>query len=224
MLSMAGQTAPTPSHREAVRIVSVPLAGELAVLFCGPIEGLLVHRYQGRGWGCPGEESCLPVVHRSRTLYYGYAPAHVWRPRQEDWCPGVLEITEALEELLRGRRLVGEVWLLQRQTTKKKTGPVGGVLLECKDPGVTPPAFDIRAPLYRLYHSTTLQLGVPNPLPRKLLLPPVKMDPPPGPAAFGLAEAPTPGENQAEALRRLAPRGLDAAAAEATRRNGHEKR
>lgn len=221
---MPGQTAPTPQHHEVVRIVSVPLAGELAVLFCGPIEGLLVHRHQGRPWGCPGEESCLPAIHKARTLYYGYAPAHVWRPRQEDWLPAVLEITEALEEVLRGRRLAGEVWLLQRQTTKKKTGPVSGVLLEVKDAGITPPAFDIRAPLYRLYHTTTLHLGVANPLPRKLLLPTVKMPPPPGPEAFGLAEAPAPSERQAEALRRLAPRGLDAAAAEATRRNGHEKR
>lgn len=222
---MHGDQPPAPpERREAVRILPVPLTAELAVLFCGAYTGLLVHRHQGRPHACPGEGSCPLQVHRSRTLWYGYAPVHAWRPQQEDWMAAVLEITEALEEVLHGRKLRGEVWLLQRATTKKKTGPVGGVLLETRDDVATPEAFDVRTPLCLCYHTTNLQLGVANPMPRKLVMPARKLAPPPGPGAFGLAEPPRPTESQADALRRIAPRGLNAAAIERAGRNGHEKR
>jgi hypothetical protein len=221
---MQGEPAPTAEPREAVRIVPVPLTGEIAVLFCGPYEGLLVHRHQGRPYGCPGEESCPLAVHRSRTLWYGYAPVHLWRPQRDDWLPGVLEITEALDELLRDRRLRGELWMLQRSLGKKKTGPVTGVLLETREDVATPPPFDVRTPLFRLYHSTALQLGVGNPLPRKLVMAAQRLAPPPTPGAFGLAEAPTPTPATADALRRLAPHGLRATLGKTPGGNGHEKR
>lgn len=200
------------------------MAGEIAVLFCGPLEGLLVHRFQGRPLGCPGEESCPTAVHRARTLWYGYAPARVWRPLQQDWAAGVVEITEALEELLRSRHLRRELWLLHRHNQRKKTGPVSGVLLETRAEEDTPAPFDVRPALYRLYHTNTLNLGVANPLPAKVVLPAVRLPPPPSAESFGLAEAPRPSPANAEALRRLAPRGLAAAAKEASERNGHEKR
>lgn len=200
--------APTDPPRDVVRIVPVPLAGPLVVLFAAALQGLLVHRHQSRPHACPGEASCPPVIHRSRTLWYGYAPVYVWRTGRDDWHAGVLEVTEALEEVLRGRQLRGELWMLERSAARRKTGPVSGVLLEQRGDVATPAPFDIRAPLQRLYHTTDLALGAENPLPRKLVMAAVKLAPPPGPEAFGLAEAPRPRESQAEALRRIAPQGL----------------
>lgn len=223
MLLHRDQSAPTHERREAVRIVSVPLAGEIAVLFCGPLAGLLVHRFQGRPVGCPGEGSCPTAHHRSRTLWYGYAPARVWRAQQQDWAACVIEVTEALEELLHGRQLRGELWMLQRDTQRKKTGPVTGVYLETRADQDTPPPFDLAPALYRLYHTNALALGVPNPVPAKVVLPVARLAPPPGPEAFGLAEPPRPAAMDLESLRRLAPRGLAAAAREAGERNGREK-
>lgn len=212
-----------PPPREVVRIVPVPIAHPIVVLFAGPVEGLLVHRHQSRPHACPGEASCPPTVHRARTLWYGYAPVYVWRTGREDWAAGILEVTEALEEVLRGRDLRGELWMLERSTAKRKTGPVGGVLLERRDDVATPPPFDIRAPLHRLYHTTELLLGVGNPLPRKLVMEPARLAPPPSPEAFGLAEPPRPTESQAESLRRIAPQGAGRLFRQGAGRNGHEK-
>lgn len=216
-------SAPSGAPREAVRIVSVPLAGEIVVLFCAPLEGLLVHRVQGRPVACPGEGSCAPGVHRGRTLYYGYAPVRVWRARDESWVAAVLEVTEHLEELLRGRTLPGELWLLRRECERKKTGPCVGVFLETRAAADTPPPFDVRPALCRLYHTTELALGVGNPIPARVHLPKLSLSPPPGAEAFGLSDPPRPSEADAEALRRVAGRRMRKEWDALPRGNGHEK-
>lgn len=209
---------------EPVRILPVPLTGEIAVLFCGPLAGLLVHRQQGRPIACPGEGSCPTATHRGRTLYYGYAPVRAWRPQRGDWAAVVLEATEHLEELLRGRTLRGELWLLARATDRKRTGPVGGVYLETRPEAEVPPPFDVRPALARLYHTTELALGVANPLPARVVIPPAQLAPPPGADRFGLADPPRPTPAHADSLRRIAPHGMAAAAGLRPERNGHEKR
>lgn len=215
---------PARAHQlEAVRILPVPLTGEIAVLFCGPLAGLLVHRVQNRPVACPDPGSCPECKRRGRTLYYGYAAVRTWRPHRGDWAAAVLEATEHLEELLRGRTLRGELWLLARATDRKRTGPVGGVYLETRPEAEVPPPFDVRPALARLYHTTELALGVANPLPAKVLIPPAQLAPPPGAERFGLSEPPRPTEAHADALRRLAPHGMRAAAGVRPGRNGHEK-
>jgi hypothetical protein len=195
-----------PSERalQVVRILAVPRAEGLCVLFCGPYQGLLTHYLQGRSWGCPGPEKCPTNVHRARTLWKGYAPVRAWNATQDHWFPGVLEITEALEETLRGRRLAGEVWMLHRENDRKKSGPIAGVLLETRPPSPLSAPFDIRPPLCRMYHSLDLELGVPNPLPAKVTAPIALGERPPLPAAPQAAEVSPPTPQQLQKLRRLA--------------------
>jgi hypothetical protein len=161
---------PSGGSREAVSVLPVPKAGELSVLFLGPYQGLLTHWHSGRSWPCPGLDECPAAIHRARCVWKGYAPVLAWDVLTSIWRPRVLELTEVLEEKLRGRNLAGEVWLLYRVEAGRKSAPIEAVHLERRPSAELPAPFDVTAPLLRFYHVTNLTLGVPNPLPGKLLL------------------------------------------------------
>lgn len=203
MESESGSGAPA---RHVVRVMGVPRAGGVCVVFAGPVTGILTHWHQGRSTGCPGAAKCPPSVHRGRTIWKGYAPVRAWSASAEKWLPAVLEITECLEEQLRGRRLVGEMWHLVRATGAKKSAQVSGVYYATRDePGLVQ-GFDILPVVQRLYHSTDLEIGVPNPLPKKVSVVEVACE---GPRIADeeiphLAGVPT--EAQREALRKLTGR------------------
>lgn len=200
------------AESQAVTILSVPAAEPVVVCFAGPIVGLITHHHSGRSYGCPGEEDCPSTLHRSRTLWKGYAPCRTWAVRLERWCPAVLEVTECLEETLRGRHLAGEVWMLTREGARRRSGKVLGAYLERKRDEELLEPFDVRQPLYRLYHTLELRLGVANPLPAKLVLPAISAAGPTLPTAARPADIPSVTEAQREALRKLASRGTAASA------------
>lgn len=203
---MHEQIAPSGAAGHVVRILTVRADRPVAVLFCGPVQGMLTHRVQGRPYACIGEGSCPASVHKALTIWKGYAPVREWVAERQRWFPAVFQVTEALEELLHGRNLVGELWECIRLPDKRKVGAVTGVFIDRRDEAALLAPFDIRPPLQRLYHCNQLVLDVPNPVPPKLVLPAVEAAGPPslsGPTPI----PPTPvSPEQREAIRRLAGR------------------
>jgi hypothetical protein len=168
---------------------SVPKAVPITVCFAGPIQGVITHRYQGKTWACPGASPCPAAIHRSMTIWKGYAPGREWDFTTKAWEPCVIEVTECLEEQLRGRQLAGEVWLLTRQATKGKSGKVVGTFLERRQDPELVLAFEILNPLRRLFHQEHFEIGVPNPLAPRLMLAPVALS---GPACMAPSAVPDP--------------------------------
>jgi hypothetical protein len=153
-----------------VRIVSVPWGDLLTVRFLAGIKGLVTH-YQGkRSVACLGEKDCPPTTHRLKPVHKFYGPCETWDGLRHVWRPGVLEVTEHLEEQLRHRELRGEVWLLDRTGKSMRQSLVTGLFCERLPEEQVSQAFDIVPVLQRFYRVTTLLLGVPSPLPARLLL------------------------------------------------------
>lgn len=154
--------------RAAVHILSVPKVGYAIVAFAGPYRGIMMHWARGGSVPCLPGDDCPPALHRSGSTWKGYAPVRSWDHTLGAWVPYALEITEALEEILRGRDLRGEVWRLSRQRKKNKPGTVQGTLEETRsEPALLHP-FDVRPVIQRRYHCAELVWDVPNPIVPKL--------------------------------------------------------
>jgi hypothetical protein len=196
----------TGSAGVPVRILPVPPRSPIVVLFLSAVRGLITHWSAKQSFACPGDDRCAPAIHRCRSLWKGYAAVECWQFDVSAWIPAVLEVTENLEEQLRGMRLRGQVWSLERSGTKKKGDPVNGLFLETRKAELVSPAFDIVPALQRLYHTSELKLDVPNPTPSQLLLPPVLRPGPtlPEPPAERIPSAAT--EEQLAEIRKLAGR------------------
>jgi hypothetical protein len=122
------------------------------------------------------------------------------------WAAVVLEITEALEEQLRGRDLTGEMWHLMRSAVSKKSAQVSGIFYSKRTEAQLSKTFDVIAPIQRLYHSTELEFGAVNALPAKgMVEPEICVGPDIGPEPVRREPA-LPTESQREALRKLAGR------------------
>jgi hypothetical protein len=152
-----------------VRVLSVPALLPVGVCFLGPIMGLNTHHYGERTQPCLGEKRCPPLRHKSRAIWKGYAPVEAWDIVAERWIPCVLEVTEGLDEILHGRKLAGEVWLLSREGGKKNS-PVVAVYSETLPAGEHSLAFSVLPTLERMYHTVGLEIGISNPIPRQMRL------------------------------------------------------
>jgi hypothetical protein len=108
----------------------------------------------------------------ARTIWKAWAPAAHLDEATNLWWPIVLEITEHLDELLHGRILRGEVWAISRPGTGKKSDPLTGIFLMKNHEESLRPAFDVKPILLRCYHVQELLLGIPNPIPPRVVLPP----------------------------------------------------
>jgi len=155
---------------EPVRVLSVPEGIPIVVRFLADVVGLDTHWKSGRTIPCPGVEECAPTVHRLGVIWRGYSPVEAWEASKGVWRPWVLEVTEALEERLRGRFLRGETWSLHRTEQKGRTSAVIGVYCEKTAPDEVRPAFEVEPVLRRIFHCGSLRLGTRNPLPPKIML------------------------------------------------------
>lgn len=166
----------TPAR--AVRITSVVPNQELTLRFLGGIYGFLTHWIRGRSKPCFGAVACPPAEHRTPLTWKGYAPIDLWDQSQEAWFASILEITEALEECLRGTQLRGTEWIVTRPQAGKKPQPVVGFYV-CQIQEVwIREAFDVCAVLRRFYRTGELPANIPNPIPKRMALQPVSTCPP----------------------------------------------
>jgi hypothetical protein len=163
---------PSGNHKEParpVRVESVKPDKPLTVCFVGPILGLMTHRHGGQPFPCLGESRCPTSIHRTRTLWKGYAPGEMWEKHTELWIPCVIECTENMDDQLQGRKVRGEIWSFWREGGKKE-GAVLGAYSQTLPEEDQREWFSIVPILERLYHHCGLILGVENPVPRKTLL------------------------------------------------------
>jgi hypothetical protein len=165
---------PNPTNRDNARpvtVLRVPSTVPTIVRFLGPIRGMITH-WPGRGHSihCPGVNDCPSGVHRLRICWKGYAAVEHWDHASGLWWCRVLEVTEALEEILHKRDLRGEVWILNRQGSKKRNEPVTGLLSERLPSATLRQPFAIEDVLRKVYSVEKLLLDVPNPVPGRLIL------------------------------------------------------
>jgi hypothetical protein len=202
---MTMKKGPSPASSHTVQVVSVPERSPIVVLFLGGYRGLLVHWDRGRNHYCPGAATCPPNRHKIRSVWKGYAPVDLWDVSLSIFLPRVLEVTESLEHSLAGRDLAGEIWALRRGGVRKNK-EVEGQWTESRDPASIRPPFPIEPILQCLYHTSAIELGIPNPMPSRTVLEAYLGAPPavvfPGP---GDEEQPAkPTEEQLKKLREFA--------------------
>ncbi len=197
----SGSPPPPPPQSSPVNILRVPASGILCVRFLGPIRGLLTHRQGGHSVPCLGPARCPSGLHRGRSVWKGYSPAEGWDAATGLWRPAVLEITERLEEVLRGRPLRGEVWTLARESTGERNAAVYGVFAERVDASALRPPFDVLPVLKRFFHEDDFPFDLPNPLPGRLMLEPSSDPPPRLPEQIQPAAAAEPSPEQVEHFR-----------------------
>lgn len=173
---MERETTPrTPSNLspEPVEIHSVKSSQPSVMRLLGKIRGMMQHWNGKRSVACRGDGDCLPARHKTQVIWKGYVAAQLWSDTLCVWSPTLLEVTEALEELLRGRKLRGEVWKFVRKGKGKKTDPVSGIFCEKQGESVLSPEFDVYEFLKRFFREPSFPFDLPNPLTRKLILPAV---------------------------------------------------
>lgn len=172
-LSKAEEPSRLPVH-----ILSVPRTGYLLVVFAGPYRGANFHWKGVASVPCLPEPDCPVSLHRSGTTWKGFAPVRQWDHVLGVWTPWTMEITEALEEMLRGHDLRGQLWRLSRQRKKKGPGACQGVLEELRDDPELLVPFDIRQVVERRYRCGPITWDVPNPVKPKLKVEVVSSAPP----------------------------------------------
>jgi len=148
-----------------VQVLRVPAWDSHVVLFLAPLHGQLGHWERGRIVSCPGGQLCAAKHAHQKLFWYGYAPIYYLDPRTRKFDPWVLEVTSNMEERLRGRDLVGEVWVLTRDTGKGTSGEVWGEYLETRPKDQIPKPFSIEEPVKRMTGARVFYPHSPNPTP-----------------------------------------------------------
>ena len=160
---MSGHNRLSVEGPSPIRIESPRIHETLVVAFLGAYGGLQTHYWQRQTVACLGDDECPPAYHRSRLIWKGYAPVQVFVKSSGLWMLAALEITEGAEHLLRGRDLVGEVWMFSR-VGNKKNGAVTGVFCERMPVLQLQPTFDLLTVLRRFYRAPRLELDAANTL------------------------------------------------------------
>lgn len=159
------------SKRHFVSLLSIKASASVVVRFTGPIRGAITHWQGKRSIPCEGAGTCRAEVHKLRSVWKGYAPVEQWDGDQRLWLPMALECTSNLEEALRGQTLRGQSYLLSRDATRDKQGPVNAVFVEqWESVGA---AIDVQAVLDRMYHPLRVRLDVPNTTPGRVVAEPI---------------------------------------------------
>lgn len=175
---MVSPQGPDRGLPRSVSVLRVPKVGAICVRFLGSYTGAILHYLKDGSIPCDGDGACPATLHKTKSIWRGWAPVEQFERSTGKWWPEVLEITEYLEEQLHGRALRGETWALGRYVQSKKKGKVWGQYLEQAEPEGLRPAFDILPILLRLFHVLSIRLGVSNPVPRRLFMQPAEGETP----------------------------------------------
>lgn len=157
-----------------VRVVRVDQEKVLLVRFLAGWQACKMH-YRPTGkekyYPCQNDQ-CPTDWHRCKPLWRGWAPVELWEEATQLWWPMALEVTESLEEQLRGKQLRGQTWGLSRPKVKKEGNPVVAALVA--EGGDFRRPFDVTSLLLRIYRCEKIHWGYANPMPPKLMLEPTE--------------------------------------------------
>ena len=164
------------NRQHTVEILSVPKDALLLVRFRGPIRGIHTHWHKDGSRPCMGGNKCSYNHAKDPPIWKGYAPVDHWRESESKWYPMVLEVTSSAEEQLRGNVQPGEVWVFERQASKKNAKKVICTFAErTLDFG---PDFDPMPVLRRMWDIRTDPPAQENDIEPALVLPPIESAPP----------------------------------------------
>jgi hypothetical protein len=125
-------------------------------------------------------KGCLSPHHKKGPIWKGYCTADLYDEANRWWAPVVFEMTETCELDFRGRYSRGQIWLVERDAiVDHKKPPVRAKLLGTADPAELPAAPDYMPVLRSVYHAFELTLGIPNPMPPRVIVQPATGAPPP---------------------------------------------
>jgi len=166
-MSNSGEGVRLP--KRPVQILSVKDNTTHIVRFLGDYKGHMMHHVPRLGsWPCLGA-SCPISTHRHRSVWKGFGPAEEFFTELNAWYLCVIEVTEALDESLRGFPMRGQTWLLTHPRPTDKQTPVMGMFLQHDDPAALRPAFDVGPVLERVYRGVKMDLGCANPVPPRIV-------------------------------------------------------
>lgn len=196
-------------------------AGEVGIFtMLGGWDACLLHYKSECYTPCTGFETCPKPTHALKTIWRGYAPAHEWDQVACRWWSVALEVTENLALCMAGRDLRGEIWMIRRTDSTRKTASVSGEYLQTVEFNGAY-WFDPRPIVEHRYRVSQIQWGIGLNVQAKLIRPGVEEPPP---AALALAhqvgrEVPQDAggpmtEERAELLRKFFPKSFG---------NGHVK-
>lgn len=175
----------SPVH--PILLLKVPRSLPVWVRFLGPLRQLGTHKQGDQPLVCWGDDDCDPKRHKLPYRSKWYAPAQQWIADKQVWRRTVIEVTEALERTLRGKKLRGQVWCLFRKPKSLLPKQIHGEQEESLPDGSLPPTFNVDPVLYRVYNETSL----------------------PEPASNLLNERPMTEDQAGPGPRRLAPQARD---------------
>lgn len=224
MTTPHSRAAAQPSS-DRLKVRRVQAGEQLHVKILSDVEkrvmGLLYHWEKARkGHSVPCPTTCPPTFHRCGPHWHGYLAVEIWCETAGPWWPWVLEVTEHLEQDMRGKVKRGQTWLIQRVLNDKgKYAEVAGVLTEECPPHAVPMAFDMRPVLWSIYHRCDIELWCANPLPDRVY---VRGSDAPPPAAIQPEESEQTmsAEDLAERRKKLRDRGFVKAMNKVHERNG----
>lgn len=166
-MSISSGSAQLP--KRPIQVLAIKPNQTHVVRFLGDYGGCMMHHLGKQGyWPCQGA-SCPIAIHRHKVVWKGFGPAEEFIKPLGAWYQCVIEVTEALDEVLREFALRGQQWLLSHPQLTDKTTPVLGMFLEESNPDEVRPAFDVLPILSRIYRGATIVLGACNPVPPKML-------------------------------------------------------
>jgi hypothetical protein len=135
--------------------------------------GCLTHYHQRRSYYC--HKDCPSKLHTILPQWKGYLAADRWWPDNRLWYPCVLEVTESAELDMRGQVQRGTVWDLSRlDLGGRKRAPVRAACCEILDPNTWAAAYPLLPVVRALYGDMRVELTVPNPLPARTWVAPVR--------------------------------------------------
>lgn len=153
-----------------LRIIRIEKGAEIFVrILSNEMCGLFTHYLTNGSVYCPGDR-CECANRAKRRIWKGYLLVEAYDQAINLWAPGVLEVTEYLEQDLRGQWDRGQVWRIWRETTKPKGGnPLRGQFEQELDANLIPKPFCFKAVLQHLYHTTAIATHHKNPLPGRIV-------------------------------------------------------
>ena len=133
---------------------------------------------KGRSFPCAGDEECRSCKTGVAYVSKWYAPVLLYSAPEEAWVQWVLEVSENLFLVLRGRDLRGEEWRLYREGERGPRNPIFGTfLVQASEAELTEPC-DVDAVLRAFYRVQTLPRPGESRIPMRPTSAPVKGRPP----------------------------------------------
>lgn len=163
----------------AVRLLRVKEDTQHIVRFLDDkYQSMWTHYLDGGSVRCYPED-CPSCKKRMKKQAKGYAPVEEWSASKRLWYPFVLEVTEALDHLLRPEQLRGQIWELTRPERKgSKPTPVSGKLLRQGFVEGLSDKFDVKPTLVAIFGPGRFWLTWDKLSPDRVLLAPVEGPPP----------------------------------------------